>query len=98
MAAVGATLPFRLPSFPNMFFLTLFEPRDGCARFGAATTQSSGALLVKDGDPGRSTAESDRLVAVSDVEINPASPDAGARVSHDIDAVMPFVEPGEADL
>ncbi len=24
---------------PNMFFLTLFEPCDGCARFGAATTQ-----------------------------------------------------------
>jgi hypothetical protein len=37
-------------------------------------------------------------VAVPDVEVNPVSPDARARVPHDIDAVMPFVQPGEADL
>jgi hypothetical protein len=53
---------------------------------------------MKDGDPGRSTAKSDRLVAISDVEINPVSPDACASVPHDIDAVMPSVEAGEADL
>ena len=53
--------------------------------------------LPDDGDTGRPTAESDSLVAIVDIEIDPASPYLRAGIPDDIEPVVSFGQAGHFD-